>query len=178
MRWELNVLIFPNFPIAQCYVFFFYTPSLLNLLLQILLAHLFFPALFHQAFSKSIFLIQLVLTHCLCLCTSFFSWMFITSISPQQLGAEAWDYRLQGARGFTFPENPNLSNKLWWLATKPCLLKERPVQRAHAVLHQQTQIFFISVMVVEFCCKLAAIWPLPQMLKLSKPSLINITCIT
>lgn len=90
-------------------------------------------------------------------CLSFSSWMLMTSISLQLScsWAKITDYREgKRERGFTFPENLNLSNlhccDTWQpsqvsLFSYPSLLKEgaQPMQHAHAAPNQQRRIFLI-----------------------------------
>lgn len=87
-------------------------------------------------------------------------------------------------RGFTFPEKPNLSSvqccDAWqpnWVAFFFSHSKTEHSQRsAHTQApNQRRRIFLIFFAVVEFCRELAAMWPLPQMLRRSKPARINIS---
>ena len=111
------------------------------------------------------------------------------------------DHRLQGERererererqrererGFTFPEKPNLSNLQCCCAWQPnrvafFFLTQRQstasAAHTHAAPNQRRRIFLIFFVVVEFCSELAAMWPLPQMLRRSKPARINISSLS
>ena len=133
-------------------------------------------------------------------CLSFSSWMLMTTISllPSCSSAKITDYRekererererqRERERGFTFPEKPNLSNLQCCCAWQPnrvafFFLTQRQstasAAHTHAAPNQRRRIFLIFFVVVEFCSELAAMWPLPQMLRRSKPARINISSLS
>lgn len=111
------------------------------------------------------------------------SWMLMTLISPATELHLSQDYRLQGApEGFTFPENPNLSNlkRCWDACQHNLVFSHFFLLKRGAQPMMATRLFLkkrksVSISFLYSGCALSTIWSLPLMLRPSKPARINIS---